>query len=76
MNINVTVISEYLSLGFWVFGVFLGTYVVHVLAKQKVTHVVRSTVFGFFLSVLQPLVLIQILLLIRKPQSANEQEHR
>lgn len=66
MNINLTAIGEYLTLGFWVLGVFLGTYVVHILAKQKVDHVARSTIFGFLLSIVQPLVLIQIALLAKK----------
>ncbi|GAA3588262.1 hypothetical protein GCM10022265_40220 [Marinobacter xestospongiae] len=68
MILNLTQIGQYLNVGLWVLGVVVGTYAVHSLAKQKVDHVTRSTVVGFLLSVFQPLVLIQIVLLIRKPQ--------
>ena len=75
MNINLTVLAYYTNAFFWLLGVILGTFVVYTIAKEKTTHVGRSTFFGFLLSLMPPLVLIQILLLVKsnghEPERAN-----
>ena len=73
MNINLTLLGAYLNIFFWVLGVILGTYVVHTIAKEKVSHVRRTTFFGFLLSMMPPLVLIQILMLLRAKKPELEQ---
>lgn len=72
MNINLTELSDSVSLYFWVLGVVLGSIVVNMVARKKVKHVVRSTIFGFFLSVVMPLVFIQLIFLLKKDDVGNE----
>ena len=74
MNINLTLLGTYLNISFWILGVILGTYVVHTIAREKVSHVGRSTFFGFLLSMMPPLVLIQILLLLKAKAKTPELE--
>jgi len=72
VNINLTELSDSVSLYFWVLGVVLGSIVVNMVARKKVKHVVRSTIFGFFLSVVMPLVFIQLIFLLKKDDVGNE----
>lgn len=73
MNINLSQISDITALIFWLIGVVMGTLIVNSLAKERVDHVVRSTIFGFLLSLTSTLVLIQIYKLLNK-QPAHETE--
>lgn len=66
MNINLTELFGAISLYFWLSGILLGTVVVNMLARQKVKHVIRSTIIGFLLSFIMPLVFIQLILLLKK----------
>ncbi len=66
MYINLTELGSSINFWFWLLGIVLGSIVVNMVARKKVTHVIRSTIFGFFLSFIMPLVFIQLILLLRK----------
>lgn len=66
MNINLTLLEQLISFALLVLGVVIGPIVVNILAKERVDHVTRSTLFSIPLSLVMPLVLIQIYLLLKK----------
>lgn len=66
MNINLTELANYVSIALWMPGIILGPIVVYSIAKLKVPHVIRSTLFAVLLSIVTPLVFIQMLLLLGK----------
>jgi len=74
VNINLTELGSSVSLYLWVLGITLGPIVVNMVARKKVKHILRSTIFGFFLSVAMPLVFIQLILLLKKDDIAKAQK--
>lgn len=74
MNINLTELSNYISLTLWIVGVILGPIIVNKIAKRKVTHILRSTINAFFLSLLCTPVLIQMYLLLKKEELSENQD--
>lgn len=64
MNINLTLIAQFISFALFFIGVVMGPLVVNKLAKERVEHVTRSTVIAVPLSIIMPFVLVPIYLLL------------
>ncbi len=74
MNINFTLLSSILEILLLLIGVILGPIIVNKIARVKVDHVTRSTIFAFFLSIMPPLVFVQIILLLNKPDLPSKKQ--
>lgn len=73
MDINLTLLGTNISLALFIMGLVLGPIVVYKIAKERVDHVARSTIFAIFLSILGPLVLLQIYFLLENDLESNNQ---